>query len=147
VSDSGLLLLDTSVVLHLVRGKEIGLRMDRHYNLRGRTDRPLISVITVAEARAFALSLGWGVKRVDDLESMLRQLVVVDINHARVIQLYAEIHAFLQKSGRAVGDNDKWIAATAGATGAVLLTNDKDFDPLEGTFLTRKYVPMATGDS
>jgi tRNA(fMet)-specific endonuclease VapC len=147
VSDSGLLLLDTSVVLHLVRGKEIGMRMDRDYNLRGRTDRPLISVITVAEARAFALRLGWGPKNADALESLLRQLVVVDINHAPILRLYAEIHAFLEKNGRAVGDNDKWIAATAAATGAVLVTNDKDFDPLQGTFLTRVYVPVTTGSS
>jgi len=32
--------------------------------------------------------------------------------------------------GRTVRDNDTWIAATAAATNAVLLTTDKDFDPL-----------------
>ena len=146
---SGLVLLDTTVVLHLVRGNEIGERMDRAYDLRGRAERPLISVVTVAEARAFALKLGWGEVKVKTLDELLRQLVVVDINHAQVLRLYAEIDAFLEQSGYSVRDNDKWIAATAGATQAVLITNDKDFDPLDGKLLTRIYVPVEvpSGDS
>lgn len=52
---------------------------------------------------------------------------------------YAEIDTFMVKHGHPVGDNDVWIAATAAAAGAVLLTTDKDFDPMHDRFLTRVY--------
>ena len=39
-----------------------------------------------------------------------------------------------------MGKNDLWIAATAMATGATLLTTDKDFDHLDPTFLTRDWI-------
>lgn len=34
-------LLDTSVALHLIRGNEVGQRMDREFQLASRADRPL----------------------------------------------------------------------------------------------------------
>jgi tRNA(fMet)-specific endonuclease VapC len=57
-----------------------------------------------------------------------------------VLDRYAQIDAHLKKSGRTLGKNDVWIAATAAATGALLLTNDKDFDPLDSLFLKHVYV-------
>ncbi len=39
-----------------------------------------------------------------------------------------------------MGKNDLWIAATANATGALLLTTDKDFDHLDGAFLNRVWI-------
>lgn len=72
---------------------------------------------------------------------LFRELVVVDIRSDDVLRKFAEIDSWSKKNGRALGDNDTWIAATAAATGATLLTNDKDFDPLdENGFLTRIYV-------
>ncbi len=64
----------------------------------------------------------------------VRQLVIVDIQTA-IIDKYAEIHSYLVESGKNVGDNDVWIAATAAAASALLITTDKDFEPLAGTFL------------
>jgi predicted nucleic acid-binding protein len=69
----GLLLLDTSVLLHLLRGTAVGRSMDEAYALSTREERPLISIVTVGE-----------------------------------------------------------VMAIARRTGATLLTNDKDFLPLEG---------------
>jgi len=45
-ADGQLLLLDTSVILHLIRGKATGLAIDAAYNLRTRPERRLISVIS-----------------------------------------------------------------------------------------------------
>lgn len=56
-----------------------------------------------------------------------------------VLDKYAEIDCFLIEKGYSLGDNDVWIAATAAAAGAILLTSDKDFDPLHDVFLTRIY--------
>lgn len=54
-----LLLLDTSVILHLVRGKATGLAIDAAYNLRTRPERPLASVISIGEILSFANQRGW----------------------------------------------------------------------------------------
>jgi tRNA(fMet)-specific endonuclease VapC len=134
-----LLLLDTNVVLHLVRGKATGLALDKAFGLRARPDRPLISVITVGEMFSFAAQLSWGPKKVEALKRLTEELVIVDVRNQSVLEKYAEIDAFLVKKGRRIGDNDVWIAATAAAAGAVLLTSDKDFDPLHDVFLTRVY--------
>ena len=53
---------------------------------------------------------------------------------------YADIDSYCVSKGIKIGDNDTWIAATAAATGALLLTTDKDFDPLDGRFLRRHYI-------
>jgi tRNA(fMet)-specific endonuclease VapC len=39
-----------------------------------------------------------------------------------------------------MGKNDLWIAACAKASGASLLTTDKDFDHLNGALLTVEYI-------
>lgn len=137
MSATSLLLLDTNVVLHLVRGQATGLALDREFGLRMRPDRPLISVITIGEMLALAARLKWGVKKVAALKQLAEELVVVDVRNQTVLEKYAEIDAFMVKNGHPIGDNDVWIAATAAAAGASLLTSDKDFDPLHDVFLTR----------
>lgn len=64
MSDGGLWLLDTSIVLHLVRGKATGEALDRTFGLRDRLERPLISIVTVGELLAFARRRGWGSAKV-----------------------------------------------------------------------------------
>ena len=80
-----------------------------------------------------------GARAVATLKQTTEQLVVVDVRNQSVLEKYAEIDAFLVKKGRKIGDNDVWIAATAAAAGATLLTCDKDFDPLHDVFLTCIY--------
>jgi tRNA(fMet)-specific endonuclease VapC len=138
---SDLVLLDTSVVIHLIRGDAVGSSMDAAYALSTRQDRPLLSIVPLGEARSFALYRGWGQGKQDRLVALFRELVVVDIRSDEVVRKFAEIDSWAKKHGRALSDNDTWIAATAAATGAVLITNDKDFDPLDETgFLRRIYV-------
>ncbi len=135
------LLLDTNVLLHLVRGKEVGERIDRMFGLRARAEKPLISIVTVGECHAFAAYRGWGAEKKAALDALLHELVIVDINNGTVLRAYADIDAFLKKSGKTVGNNDVWIAATANAAGAVLLTTDKDFEPLDPKFIRHQYIP------
>ena len=143
MSGSGLLLLDTSVVLHVVRGKATGEALDRAFGLRARPDRPLISILTVGELLAFAQRRAWGAGKVERLKELVGELVVVDVRSQSVMDRYAEIDTFMVKHGHVVGDNDVWIAATTAAAGAVLLTTDKDFDPMHDRFLTRIYFDPA----
>jgi tRNA(fMet)-specific endonuclease VapC len=42
-------------------------------------------------------------------------------------QLYADLKHRMRRSGTPLDENDLWIAATALALGAVLVTSDSDF--------------------
>ncbi len=137
---SGLLLLDTNIVIFLVRGGPIGEALDTRFGLRQRPERPLISVVTQSKAVSFARQNGWGAARADGLRALLRQFVVVDISSQPVLDRYADIDAFLRRTGRALSDNDVWIAACASAAQATLITTDRDFDPLADQYLDRIWV-------
>lgn len=135
---SGLVLLDTSLLIHLLGATALGARAASEHSLRSRSERPLISIVTVGEALAFARKRGWGAPRVTTLRELIQQLVIVDIHSDEVLQNYAAFDAFCEAHGRALGKNDLWIAATAAAAGALLLTTDKDFDPLHQEGLLRR---------
>lgn len=135
-----LLLLDTNVVLHVVRGNEIGQRVDSLFQIRHRPDRPLISVVSIGECLALARYWNWGAAKLATLEQLLRELVVVDIQSREILERFAELHSWAHAHGRALGDNDLWIAATAAAATAHLITTDADFDPLHPQHVRRTYI-------
>ena len=131
---SGLVLLDTNVVLFLVRGNDFGRRIDAEYHLLQRRERSLISVVTVGELLGFARYRSWGEGLVAELRAFIAELVIVDINEA-VVERYALFHDLLLKNGKHAGQNDIWIAATAAVASATLITTDGDFEPLAGEHL------------
>ncbi|WNG36962.1 type II toxin-antitoxin system VapC family toxin [Archangium violaceum] len=137
-STPGLVLLDTNTLIHLLKATTLGGRIADEHSLKSRSDRPLISIVTVGEALAFATKRGWGAPRITKLRELIHQLVIVDINSTDVLEHYAALDAFCEVRGRALGKNDLWIAATTAATGALLLTTDKDFDPLHQENLLRR---------
>jgi len=123
-------LLDTSVILHLVRGKALGQQIQQTYDLIHCQPRPLVSVVSLAEARVMAEAGNWGAAKRQALDAAFRSLTIVNINHPSVIDAYVrlDLHARAHPQGaRRMGKNDLWIAATAVAAQAVLLTTDKDF--------------------
>ncbi|KYF50016.1 hypothetical protein BE04_37925 [Sorangium cellulosum] len=125
------------VVLHLVRGNETGRAIDAAMRLGKRAERPLISVVTVGEALAFAQYRGWGEDKTERLRALLEQLVPIDIHDEAVFEACAAMHTYLVRKGKKLSDNDIWIAACARAASATLITTDKDFDPLHGEFIQR----------
>lgn len=145
---SGLYLLDTNVVLALVRGKALGAFIDSTFGLSTAKRRPAISVVTHGEVRVLASRNGWGGAKLTALQVALDALVTVDVNVAEVIDAYVEIDIYSQQhpdGARNMGKNDLWIAACAKASGATLLTTDKDFDHLNPGLLTVKYIdPTST---
>lgn len=142
-SNTGPVLLDTSILIHLLRGSALGVQVADAHSLKKRTERPLLSIVSVGEALAFARKRAWGESKTSKLRELIEQLVVVDINSSPVLERYAALDAFCEGAGKAVGKNDLWIAATAAATGALLLTTDKDFDPMHGHFLNRAWYDPA----
>ena len=77
--------------------------------------------------------------RREDVQAILDELVTVEI-WPSIVNRYAIISDMCRRNGHALGDNDRWIAATAAVTGACLLTADADFDPLHPSHVTREYV-------
>lgn len=134
------LLLDTNILIHLVRRNRIGETIQSRFEVTNRPERPLVSIVTVGEVLALSKGLGWGPSKVRALEDLLLQLAISDIRSEPVLRSYAEVDYFLRRKGTPIGQNDMWIAATAIVSGAHLLTTDKDFDPLCPTFLERIWI-------
>jgi tRNA(fMet)-specific endonuclease VapC len=122
-----LVVLDTNVLVHLIRGRAAGRALDHRYGLSTATMRPFVCIVTVGECLAIARSNAWGPQKTGALQDLLRELVVVDISDARVLDAYAEIDAFTRAKGNKMGKNDLWIGAVARSQGAWLLTLDTDF--------------------
>lgn len=122
-----LISLDTNVIVHWIRQNEIGIRLRDDYKLHERADRPIYSTIVEGELRALAKVWKWGQSKLDTLDEILAELVRVDAGFPDVVKAYAEIYAADRAGGRKSGQNDMWIAATARAAGAALLTCDDDF--------------------
>lgn len=141
IAASTLLLLDTNILIHLARGGVAAQRLESQYALSSRRVTPIISVVTVGELMAFARHADWGAAKLAALEDLIRNLVVVDINRQPVLRAYAEFDSDLTRAGTRMGQqNDLWIAATAAATGAVVLTTDRDFDVLHPSRIQREWV-------
>ena len=136
-------LLDTNVLVHLIRGNDLGRKIDADFDLRSSLARTLICVVTVGELRALALRLGWGARKSAELDRLLSSLIVVDIHRPDVIAAYAEVDVAGHRAGRSPGKNDVWIAAVARASGATLLTTDKDFDHLDPGLIRRVWINPA----
>ena len=135
-----LLLLDTGIVIHLIRNNEVGRRVDEKFQIRDRRDRPLICVVTVGECLSLVQQFRWGSAKVQALETLLRELVIVNINSRSVLERFAEFHFWTRSIGRSLSHNDLWIAASAAASGAHLVTTDADFDPLQPAYIQRTLI-------
>ncbi len=82
---------------------------------------------------------------------------MLGIRHPSIVNVYASITAWTQR-GPVVGPggypppnpavpmkhNDLWIAATAHAIGATLVSTDRDFDHLDGIWLRFRYVDQTS---
>lgn len=126
-------LLDTSVILPLVRGNALGRHIDQRFGLQSSAQRPFVSVVSLGEVRVLAKRNDWGAAKLRSLSNALDNLVVVDINHPAVIDAYVALDLVSQShpdGARNMGKNDLWIAACAMAAGAILLTTDNDFSHL-----------------
>lgn len=118
-------LLDTSVFIAIESGR--GLRAE------GMPLTGAVSAVTKAELRAGIFAAD-GIeardKRIKTLELVTRiPLLPVD---DEVANAWAQMRAYLAASGRRVNANDMWIAATAAAHEIPVVTQDADFDALNG---------------
>ncbi|HEX9580919.1 MAG TPA: type II toxin-antitoxin system VapC family toxin [Gemmatimonadales bacterium] len=138
-----LILLDTNVVIELARDKASGKAIAATLDLAGRPERPLTSVVSLGEALALAEQWSWGDEKSGRLRELFRELVVVDLSFGKTPERYGRIAAYSRANGLGIGENDRWIAATAAEAEAHLVTTDQDFGPLDPTFISHTLISWA----
>ena len=141
-------LLDTSVMMLLVRGEEPGRAVDQRFGLSSAAEPPLVSIVTHAELHLLALSNGWGVKKMSALAATLANVVTVEILSGPIPEAYVEMALASRRhrpSARTMTDNDLWIAATAKVARATLLTAGKDFPHLSPKHCSIVFIDPHTG--
>jgi predicted nucleic acid-binding protein len=141
------LLLDTNILIQLVRGNKTAKEVKSF--VEKLTDPQIfISVVNIAEAESLVVQWNWGKNNVESLRKIIENIITIDIeqNNQPLLDTYVNIDAFsqgkisspsgkkLNNSARNMGKNDLWIAATAHAMDAILLTTDGDFDHLQNIF-------------
>ena len=119
-------LLDTSVMLLLIRGGEPGRAVDRRFGLSTAADRPFVSIVTHAELQVLARGNGWGRAKMEALATALANVVTIDVRSGALLEAYASIELASRQhrpSARTMSQNDVWIAATAKVTRATILAS------------------------
>jgi tRNA(fMet)-specific endonuclease VapC len=143
VAKDALYLLDSNVLLALVRGKDLGRYIAQTYRLSEVLRRPLISIVSHGELMSMADRKSWGTKKRDSLHSILDSMVTMDLNDSAILEGYVKVdnaNMRAEKGARALSNNDMWIAATTRAADAVLLTTDKDFLHLNPSVCSVDYI-------
>lgn len=148
-----LFLLDTGIILGFVRGAPWATRIYAEHDLRNTETIAVMSIVCKGELLALAEKKGWGETKRIKLARTLNRVPTLDINKNPILNAYALIDAWTHgkpvasprnapppKPARPMGKNDLWIAATAHASDAVLLTTDTDFDHLDDVWFKRIYI-------
>ena len=116
------ILIDTNIVSYIMRGGRLAEVYSQH--LQGKLVS--ISFITVGELYFGAEKAKWGEKRRNQLETTLRNFLVIPYDHD-IARCYGRIVA--GRKGRPISCADAWIAACAVRHDIPLVThNAKDFD-------------------
>jgi tRNA(fMet)-specific endonuclease VapC len=89
--DAEQLVLDTNILVHLLRGKQAAQVIEHVYGISRRTPRAIISVVTKGELKALAYKLEWGADKRETLSAMLTALPAADISHGSTSDAYAAI--------------------------------------------------------
>lgn len=118
-------LADTSLFI----ANEAGRRLDTARV----PSRIAVSTITYGELRLGVLAAPDLATRERRLATLIHvaQLDLVPVDQA-VAEAWAALRARLKEQGRAMKVNDSWIAATANALGVPVVTQDGDFEGIEG---------------
>jgi len=132
---SDLFLLDTNILVHLVRGDPTGEEIKAKYAPYTKYPKPLICAVTDGESRSLSLQFSWGPLKMNKMNFALDYFGRVPIEPKDVMGVYAAIDFFSKSQGIKMGKNDVWIAAAAYTSGSRLVTTDDDFDHLDPSFI------------
>ncbi|HYE74035.1 MAG TPA: hypothetical protein VEF04_11925 [Blastocatellia bacterium] len=91
---SDLYLLDTNILVHLIRDDLTGQQIKARYGPYTREPKPLICSVSDGELRSLALQFSWGSQKLDKMEFALGYFGHVPIEQTGVMNNYAVIDAY-----------------------------------------------------
>ena len=138
-------LLDTNILIYLIRENPIVKAELSNLGIFEPENTVSISIASYGEILSFALQNNWGERKKDNLENLIVNLRPIPIIKRELLDAYAEIDTYskgklmqqplpIGLTARKMGKNDLWIAATTYLSQATLITNDNDFDHLDGVY-------------
>ena len=86
-------LLDTNILVHLIRGQRMARYVQARYGLNTILAEGLVSVISFGEVSSFALQRNWGTDLLTRMQALLDRFEPLDILHPILIAAYADIDA------------------------------------------------------
>jgi tRNA(fMet)-specific endonuclease VapC len=113
------LIVDTNILSYTMRGHELA----RLYVPRLEGKLLAISFITVGEMYYCAEKRQWGVQKRKQLETTLRNFVVVPYDH-EIARCYGRLVAERERQGKPITCADAWIAACAVRHDVPLVTHN-----------------------
>ena len=132
---NGKIILDTNIVSYLMKGGPLAEVYEPHVQ----NHLLAITFITVGELYFGAEKRNWGEKKRKELETTLRNFVVIPYDH-EIAGCYGRLVAERQRNGKPIAPNDAWIAACAVRHGVPLVThNAKDFEGITVLQVITKY--------
>lgn len=147
LSDSSLVLLDTSIVIIYAREGAPSRKLEEKLGLHAGRREAVISTVTIGETLAFARKRKWSERSCSALRAMLRDRIVsIDINRPEILDAYVDVSEFTEqttKPARRMAQNDMWIASTALALRCPLVTTDRDFEHLRGMGLSVLWIDQS----
>lgn len=129
------IILDTNIVSYLMKGGPLAEAYAPH--VEGRL--LAIAFITVGELYFGAEKKNWGEKKRKELETTLRNFVVIPYDH-EIARCYGRLVSERQRNGNPIAPNDAWIAACAVRHRVPLVThNANDFAEIDGLTVITEY--------
>ena len=124
-------LLDTSIFSDLMREHP---KVDARLASIAPADRVVICSVVKGEIQYGIQRLPQGARRQELASKAAKLFPVIYCEAVPEVagDLYARIKLTRQQKGLSLDENDLWIAATAMAPGAVLITRDSDFANIDG---------------
>ena len=108
-----LYVLDTGILLALLRGKQLGQYIDTTFQLRHQPNKPLICAVTKGEIGSLARQFGWQAAKRQALALLLQNDVVsVDIDLPAILDAYEEIDWVSLKQP---GGTKTWVRMISGS--------------------------------
>ncbi|MFH0983399.1 MAG: type II toxin-antitoxin system VapC family toxin [Planctomycetota bacterium] len=113
------IIVDTNIVSYLMKGGPLAEAYAPH--VQGKL--LAIAFITVGELYYGAEKANWGQKKRMELETTLRNFVVIPYDH-EIARCYGRLVAEGERSGKPIAPNDAWIAACTVRHAVPLVTHN-----------------------
>ena len=144
---AGLILFDTGPLLLLSRQQAAATHLLQRYPLMNSGILPIVSVVSLAELKGFAVRQSWGQRRLTWLRSLHTLVNVIPIDRGPLVDEYVTLLNRQQNHRQMLGIHDTWIASTAKVLNATLVTVDSGFRKLDANYLSVDLIDRHSGQS